>query len=147
MQIKLINLYIVEFYFQIHYFYSKRIIMQKIFVFLIFTLVSFSYFSCTFDSEEELFESVDCDTANVSYSALTYIFTDVCSACHNSFSTYKAGIVMDSYDHVVSSIGTGLVWKAINHEEGLTPMPYQQEKLSDCDLNKINTWIENGMPK
>lgn len=103
--------------------------------------------SCTFESEEDLAEQTFCDTTDIVYSDLTHVFTDICANCHNSSSTFQEGIVMDSYENVVSSINSGPVWEAINHEAGVTPMPYQQEKLPECDLKKIKAWIDNGMPK
>jgi hypothetical protein len=121
--------------------------MKGFYLMPIFILTTLLNISCTFESEEDLIKDVECDTTNIIYSDLTHVFSDICTTCHNSSSTFKEGIIMDSYENVVSSINSGPVWKAINHEEGVTPMPYQQEQLPECDLKKIRAWIDNGMPR
>jgi hypothetical protein len=103
--------------------------------------------SCTFISEEELLKDIPCDTIDVLYSDLTYIFTGICSTCHNETFTYKPGIILDSYISVRSSINTGLVLPAINHSDGVPPMPSGMTKLSECDIDKIESWINAGMPE
>ena len=66
--------------------------------------------------------------------------------CHDNKDTYRPGIEMDSYESVKASINTGLVLPAINHT-GQYKMPYELPKLSDCELNKIAAWINDGMPE
>jgi len=120
----------------------------KGFLFLI-TIIPFYLFnsiSCTFSNEEDLLENFHCDTTNIVYEDLTYIFSDICANCHNSVETFRDGIVMDSYDAVKASINTGKVIPAIEHT-GPFKMPYQQPMLSDCDIDKIEAWINAGMPK
>lgn len=102
--------------------------------------------SCTFDNEEDLLEDFECDTTDIVYSDLTYIFSDICATCHSETFTYRASIKMDSYENVKSSINTGLVLPAIKHT-GPYKMPNGLPKLSDCDIQKIETWIDNGMPE
>jgi len=112
-------------------------------------LISYSFLfsiSCTFDNEEDLLEDFICDTTDIVYNNLTYIFSDICSVCHSNDFTYVDEIKMDSYDNVRSSINTGLVWPAINHLEGSPPMPDDLPKLQECDLKKIEAWINVGMP-
>jgi hypothetical protein len=111
-------------------------------IFLIFFLSN-----CTFENEEEFFVQDTCDTTGITYDSLTYIFSGICANCHNSDFTYRDGIVMDSLEKVRASINTGLVWKAINHEEGVSNMPRGLPKLSDCELKKIRAWIDAGMPE
>jgi len=124
--------------------------MKKIKNFLLFLfLISYPFLcfiSCTFDNEEDLLEEFYCDTIDVVYNDLTYIFSDICTACHSEVFSYIDEIKMDSYDNVKSSINTGLVWPAINHLDGVSPMPDNLPKLQECDLNKIGVWINAGMP-
>jgi hypothetical protein len=119
---------------------------KKLIVVSILFILALNY-SCTYDNEEDLLKQSSCDTTQIVYNDLTHIFTNICAVCHNSTSTYREGIVMDSYEHVITSIETGLVWKAINHQEGVTPMPYQSEKLDDCTIKRIKAWIDRGMPE
>ena len=39
---------------------------------------------------------------------------------------------------------TGDIYLAITHSEGVTAMPFKGDKLSDCDIKKIKSWIDNG---
>jgi hypothetical protein len=116
----------------------------------VFSLLIFLYIittiSCTFDNQEDLLEDFECDTIGIVYDDLTYIFTGICANCHNESLNYK-GIKMNSYQNVKTSVNTGRVWRAINHEDGIRPMPDGLPKLLECDLNKIGAWINAGMPE
>lgn len=112
--------------------------------FLLYCLVSL--ISCTYENEEDLLNEFQCDTSEIIYTDLTYIFSGICANCHSESLFYK-GIKMDSYDNVKTAVNTGKVWRAINHEDGIRPMPDGLPKLSDCDLNKINAWIKAGLPE
>ncbi|NOQ27715.1 MAG: hypothetical protein GQ564_20315 [Bacteroidales bacterium] len=120
----------------------------KYLVFIVF-FVSFGLIystSCTFDNEEDLLKNFICDTNDIVYNDLTYIFTDICSVCHKEGDTERLGIEMDSYLSVKASMNTGLVLQAINHT-GPYKMPFQQAKLSDCDIDKIEAWVNADMPE
>jgi len=126
-----------------------RIISKIIF----FVLIFYFFASCTFQNEEEYFGEPVCDstqvnrdTIHVYYDDLAYIFTGICSQCHSTAFTNSPGILMDSYENVKTSVNTGKVLPAIKHE-GRVNMPYLQPKLSDCEIQKIAKWIENGMPE
>jgi len=123
--------------------------MEKIKYFIIVVFCIFCWIcnstSCTMQNEEDFLNGNICDTIDVSYHDLTYIFTEICTVCHSEVFTYKDGIKMDSYNNVISSINTGLVLPAINHDDGVPQMPKGMSKLSDCELDKIKAWINNGM--
>jgi cytochrome c5 len=125
--------------------------MEKIKYFIIVVFGIFYWIcnstSCTMQNEEDFLQANICDTIDVSYHDLTYIFTEICSACHSEVFTYRDGIKMDSYNRVKSSINTGLVLPAINQVNGVPPMPKGASKLSDCELDKIKAWINDGMPE
>ena len=93
--------------------------MKNLIQFLLFNIIIISFFSaffssCTFDNEEDFLEDYICDTIDIVYTDLTYIFS-VCATCHSEAFTYRPGIEMDSYESVKSSINTGLVLPAIKH--------------------------------
>lgn len=100
--------------------------------------------SCKYDSEEELYGI--CDTLNVNYSTVQPIFEANCISCHNASLNYK-GIILESYADAVNAAETGRLRKAINHQSGVTPMPYQQNKLPECPVLKVTVWIDNGTPQ
>jgi hypothetical protein len=122
----------------------KKIALIFSILFLLCSLVNFN--SCTYENEEDLLEDFQCDTSAIVYTDLTYIFTGICANCHSE-SLYYKDIKMDSYENVKTSVNTGRVWRAINHKDGIRPMPDGLPKMSDCDLNKINAWINAGMPE
>ena len=110
----------------------------------IILLLAFTSYSCTYDNEEDLANT--CDTTNIHYNQLIPTF-DICASCHYTEFTYRDGIKMDNYENVKASINTGLVWKAINHEDGVVPMPNGLPKLDSCTIAKIGAWINAGMPE
>jgi hypothetical protein len=122
----------------------KKYIVPLSIILTISVLIHFT--SCTFDNEEDLLKDYICDTTDVIYNDLTFIFSDICAECHNKDDTYRGGIETDTYESVKSSINTGLVLPAIKHE-GDYNMPYQRAKLSDCNIKKIEAWINAGMPE
>ena len=101
--------------------------------------------SCEFKHEEELFGN-DCDTLNLSYNAIEPILQANCVRCHND-QVFNRDIKLNTYEHAKSAAETGLLKKAVNHENGVTPMPYMLEKLDSCSVRKITIWIETNTPK
>jgi hypothetical protein len=116
--------------------------MKYFFVFVICVL----FFSrCEFKNEEDM-EATQCDTLNITYVKVAPIFQSSCVRCHNETTNYY-GIKLNSYQNVKDAVGTGLVIKAINHEPGVEPMPFQLPKLEPCNVRKITIWINNGAPE
>jgi len=119
---------------------------MKYFGFLIFiTLVLTSVTGCYYDNEEELYpQPVECDTLNITYSAtIAPIMETNCNECHGG-SSPSANIRTDTYDGLKIIADDGKLWGAINHENGYSPMPKDRPKLNDCDLKKIEIWLDNG---
>jgi hypothetical protein len=104
-----------------------------------------SFWGCTFNNEEEYFGKTECDTVDIIYSDLTFIFIDVCANCHTSPNP-PHGILMDNYNNVKASFNTKLVLPAIKHT-GDFHMPKSMDKLPDCDISKIEAWYNSGMPE
>jgi len=117
----------------------------NIFIFILITLAICTS-GCYYDNEEELYPgSSDCDTSNVTYSqSLAPVFSANCNACHSGNSP-SGNIRTDSYTSVSTNISR--IRGAVNHESGYSPMPQDGGKLSECDLTKIDIWIQQGMPE
>ncbi len=124
----------------------KNLIQFVLFNILILFFLSIFLSSCTFDNEEDLLEDYICDSIGLVYSDLTNIFNGICEQCHGAAISYN-GIRMDTYENVRSSVNTGKVVPAINHEPGSPQMPNGLPKLSDCNIKKIEAWINAGMPE
>jgi hypothetical protein len=124
--------------------------MKKILIFVTIGLMFlFLIPSCYYDNVEDLypFEAYACDTTNVTYSqTIAPIMATYCNTCHN-VTTSEANVITDNFDDLNIVRNNGLLWKAVNHDPSVVPMPYQENKLSDCNLSKINIWIKTGLPK
>lgn len=103
--------------------------------------------SCYYDNEEDLYPNpVTCDTTNITYSGtVAPILQNNCYSCHNSVNQ-QGGIVVDNYNDLQTVVNNGRFRGAINHLNGYSPMPQGGGMLNDCDLTKINMWLDNGAP-
>jgi len=115
--------------------------------FLIFTLtiIAFSLTSCVNNSEEGLYGD-DCDTLNMTYSKVKYIFQDNCYSCHTE-AYYNHDIKTDTYNNLKAAVNTGKLWPAINHTSDFKMPKDRTEKLPYCQIAMIGAWINAGMPE
>jgi hypothetical protein len=124
--------------------------MKKILIFVVTGLMFiFLIPSCYYGNVEDLypFEASACDTTNVTYSqTIAPIMAANCNTCHNS-TLHEADVITDNFDDLNIVRNNGQLWKAVSHDPSVVPMPYQGQKLSDCNLSKINIWIRTGAPK
>lgn len=121
--------------------------MKQYILSLVFALTVLS--SCTYYNEEELFPNEICDTSNITYSVdIVPIFDQNCYSCHSSSTmpTYRGNLNLEIFDHVLREVNDGKLLQYIKHEPGSIPMPYGGTKLSDCNINKIEKWINLGSP-
>jgi len=122
--------------------------MKRI-LFIIFIFVLTTISSCYDDSEEKLYPvlSTSCDLENVTFSATVKpILQASCYNCHsNSNSASKgSGIKLENYADVKVRAGDHLMG-SVKHEPGHIPMPLDGGKLTDCEINQLQKWIDNGM--
>ena len=89
----------------------------------------------------------NCDTANSQYMAdVVPILTNNCYRCHGSTSNSGSfGIVLEGYNNIKPYAESGTLLGVISHAQGFVPMPQDAAKLSDCNINKIRSWIANGI--
>jgi hypothetical protein len=89
----------------------------------------------------------DCDTANSQYMAdVVPILTNNCYRCHGSATNSGSfGIVLEGYTNIKPYAESGTLIGVITHADGFTPMPQDGGKLSDCNINKIRSWIAHGI--
>ena len=126
-------------------FYDQPLWTLKVRHYLFLLILPFVFASCELKNEEQM-EQSDCDTLNITYEKVKPIFDYNCVRCHNPTTNYFS-IILNNYDDVSSAAQSGLLFKAVNHINGVTPMPFQLPQLEVCDLNKINVWIKSGTPK
>jgi len=120
---------------------SSRKLLGLLYVGLIVSILS----SCYYDNAEDLYpQSPECDTLNVTYSStIAPIMSASCNDCHGE-SFANANVRTDNYDDLKTIADDGRLWGTVNHESGYSPMPKDRPKLNDCDLKKIEIWLDNG---
>jgi hypothetical protein len=103
---------------------------------------------CYYDVEEELYPAdVACDTSAVTYSGfVVQTLESFCYVCHNQVNgpSIGGGVVLEGYNELKTYVDNGKFIGAINHETGFSEMPRGGSKLTDCTINKIETWVSNG---
>ncbi len=103
--------------------------------------------SCSKTSEDKLGTDTPvttCDTVNMAYTAdVVPILQANCYSCHGNGGN-SGGVNLDTYDNVKIVADNGSLLGAITHASGFVPMPLNAPQLSDCDINKIKSWIGNG---
>lgn len=122
--------------------------LRKITGLIIFApLLVWAMSSCYYDNEEYLYpEPLDCDTTNVTYTGTVVPVLEAnCNSCHNQVSQ-QGGVITDNYNDLKVAIENGSFRGAINHINGWSPMPKGGNKLPECDLTKINLWLDRGAP-
>jgi hypothetical protein len=83
-----------------------------------------------------------CDSTTFKYSAdISKIINNNCMSCHASGTT-KIG----THSELSVVANNGRLMGAIKHQNGFLPMPSQNTFLSDCEIKKIQKWIDNGTP-
>jgi hypothetical protein len=101
--------------------------------------------NCRYDNEVDYFKSStnQCDTLNMSFQTdVNPVITASCLGCHGNAGA-AFGINLEGYDNVKKNSANML--KTIEQKPGVPPMPQGSAKLSDCTINKINAWINQGL--
>jgi hypothetical protein len=116
---------------------------------IIIAIISISVNSCTNANKEELIPEAPCDTVGMSYSQdIVPILNNYCYECHGANTYSISGVNLSDYNTLKSySNGVeGQLYKNITHTSD-HPMPLPpRPKLSDCNINKILDWINQGAP-
>lgn len=117
--------------------------MNKLFYPILGIGLSILVWSCTKDNAQDTFG--DCNPIDVKLSInINPIFSARCLSCHSTEGAPNAGgIDLSNYDHVKAVADDGRLYSSITHE-GLIKMPPGPDKLSECDLLTIKTWIDEG---
>ena len=114
----------------------------------LFSAIIILVVSCSKSSEDTLSQTPgnSCDTTNVTYSTdVVPILQAHCYSCHGN-GTISGGVSLDSYEDVKQQAENGFLLGTITHASGYPPMPQDGPQLSDCNINIIRAWIDNGTP-
>lgn len=85
-----------------------------------------------------------CDTVNMTYTAnVLPILQNNCYPCHGNGQN-MGGVQLDNFATLETLAHNGTLYSVITHASGYPAMPEGGAKLSDCDINKIQDWINHG---
>jgi len=107
--------------------------------------------ACSQDSEDNLFPPGGCDTTAVTYALhVEPLLQNQCYSCHSGAAAPVAGsgIVLEGHAAVASFLNSAsaVFLGSLNHSPGFSPMPKGGAKLSACDLQRLQVWINSGFP-
>lgn len=121
--------------------------MKKLIKYLVIVIALLAIDSCYYDSEEDLFPSLntECNLENISFSAtITNIMENRCWSCHSNSNAAAFGnnLKLENYSDVANQFSS--VLGAVNHLSGYSPMPKSGSKISSCELNQLKLWNDEG---
>ena len=124
----------------------EHLIIRLLKSFIIVGIVIFMQ-SCYYDNVEDLYPQLpECDTTNVTYSNNVWpIINSNCTGCHGG-NAPAGNIRLENYNDISSAANNGSLLGTIRHENGWSPMPKGGGKLNNCDIAKIETWVNQGTP-
>jgi cytochrome c5 len=102
--------------------------------------------SCFYDNEAMLYpESANCDaTAATTFSAnVLPLLNGRCNSCHAGTSP-SGGIKLNAYPEVMKYVNDGSLMGSIKHASGFSSMPKNGSKMSACQIQEIQSWIDAG---
>ena len=68
-----------------------------------------------------------------------------CKGCHSGANPW-AGLFLRDYQEVKEVVDNGKLVGVIGHEPGFPQMPKDQDRLLQCDIDRIVMWVEDGAP-
>lgn len=102
--------------------------------------------SCYYDNEEDLFPPDDCQLDQVTYSGdIIPILQQRCYNCHGPGQN-QGNLNFEDYDGLQRIVGTGQLLGSVRHEAGFSPMPEGAGMIPECEIRKLEKWIEEGAP-
>jgi uncharacterized membrane protein len=121
--------------------------MGHLIIKVLFVLIVFSTFSgCYYDVEEELYTTSECQTADMSYqNDILPIIQENCYVCHAANVNF-GNITLEGHQNLTVQANNGFLVGAIRHNEGFSPMPQNNSQLLECEIEKIESWINDGAP-
>lgn len=85
-----------------------------------------------------------CETDNVSFSQFVQPLIDIhCRGCHSG-NVPSGGIDLTNHTNIKDVVLNGRLAGAIKWDNGFSPMPQGGEQLSQCNIDKIVAWIDDG---
>ncbi len=87
-----------------------------------------------------------CNTYQVTYqNQISHIMSSYCTSCHGA-SAPQAGLILETYSQVANAVNNANLQPRVNHQSGFPGMP-TGGPMPQCEIDKINAWIQAGMPE
>jgi len=101
----------------------------------------------TWIAQGALYNACDgCDTTDVTFSLdIQPLIQNSCEGCHSGGNP-SGGVGLTNYNQIQTLALNGDLYGVVNHNSGYVPMPYNQSKLSQCRIDQIKIWIDQGAP-
>ena len=97
--------------------------------------------ACTYD---EVKTAPTCDITVATYAGtMRPLFDANCLSCHSTGNS-QGGINLETYEGAKQVVTAGRLVGAVKHLNGFTPMPQFAPMLPECDIKKIEAWVDNG---
>lgn len=90
----------------------------------------------------------ECDTTNLTYTnGIKAIFDQNCTTCHGA-SNPSAGLSLTTYQEVKDALVNPLdLILRINGGDNSNPVMPQGGRMPQCNIDKIESWYNNGLPQ
>lgn len=119
---------------------------RKIQLIIVIVSAIVTFQACSKDSEDQQQQQPPgtCNTQDMKYTVnIVPILTANCFECHGN-GTATSGVNLETYSSVKSLADNGKLVGVVSHAAGFKQMPYNKPKLSDCDINRIKSWVAAG---
>ena len=88
-------------------------------------------------------DTLACDSSNITYPGIVQpILEAYCISCHSG-PTPEGALDFDDYSDVAFIAQSGQLLGALKHLDGFSPMPPDQDKISNCEIALIEKWIND----
>jgi mono/diheme cytochrome c family protein len=85
-----------------------------------------------------------CNSTVFTYSgAVRPTLESKCTGCHSGTAP-SGGVNLSDYSNTRTWALNGRLYGSIAHQSGFSPMPKNSAKLSDCEIQQVQQWIQAG---
>ena len=87
-----------------------------------------------------------CNAAVFTYSGAVRPLLDAkCVGCHGAVSP-SGGVNLSDYNNTRTWALNGKLYGSVAHQTGYSPMPKNGTKISDCEIQQVQQWVQAGAP-
>lgn len=111
----------------------------------IFFLALILISACTYNNEEELYPTSNCDTTDMSLATDIVPILDNynCNGCHSTVSN-SGDVDLERYNDLKIWVDNGKLLGSMQHDGTASEMPKGAPKMAQCDIDKVAAWIQQG---